>query len=147
MPKFARIAVLAGLSLSVSIWLVIPAEGAPNNCVKPHTAAFDVRGVVTGGSLSPDSGKKKTYSGTLMVTVTKTNKDSKAYMGPQTFTLSHVKASFEHGVNPAAPSGSLAHLQGNVTVAKKGCPTASGYTIKKAELKKPHPPKPHPHTT
>ncbi len=138
MRRSVRLAVIAVLAVAVPVWLVVPAQ-ASKKCV-PHKAAFDVKGTVTGGSLSRDAGKKKTYSGTLNVQVTQTNKNSKAFKGPQTFTLSHVKVSFEHGINPASPMGSLAHLQGKINVVAKKCGTTPpNVVIHKAELKKPKP--------
>lgn len=138
MRRFVRLAILAVVAAALPIWLVVPAQ-ASKKCV-PHKAAFDVKGTVTGGSLSRDAGKKKTYSGTLVVNVTQTNKDSKAFKGPQTFTLSHVKVSFEHGVNPAMPMGSVAHLQGTINKVAKNCGTTPpNVVIRKAELKKAKP--------
>jgi hypothetical protein len=138
MRKLVRLAVLAMVAVALPVWLVVPAQ-ASKKCV-PHKAAFDVKGMVTGGSLSLDPGKKKTYSGTLDVNVTQTNHESKSFKGPQTFTLSHVKLSFEHGINPASPSGSLVHLKGTIDVVAKKCGTTSpNVVIHKAELDKPKP--------
>jgi hypothetical protein len=132
MRRIARLAVTAVLALAaIPVWIAIPAQ-ASKTCKQEHKA-FDVKGTVTGGSLTRDAGKKKTYSRTLVVDVTQTNKNSKAFKGSQSFTLSHVKVSFEHGIDPLSPTGSLAHLQGKLIC------TGPGYTIKKAELKKPKP--------
>jgi hypothetical protein len=136
MRRVARLSALALLALALPVWLAIPVQ-ASDKCT-PHRAAFGAKGLVTGGSLSRDPGKKKRYSGTLDVTVTRTNKRSRAFLGPQSFTLTHVRVFHRHGIDLASPAGNIARLEGTIHVTRRTCPAPPpDLHIREVELRKP----------
>jgi hypothetical protein len=86
-----------------------------------------------------------TYSGSLTVHVTKTDKHSKADKGAtKAYTVTNAKVKL-HGENPASlTANSRVNLSGTVTTLAKKC-DQTGFiatvTIKKADIKPPKPPK------
>jgi hypothetical protein len=149
-----KLAVLAVLALAA---LVSPAQAKPHKCT-PHPVAYVVSGTVQAGTaLTQDA--KHTYSGTLVVAVTKANHHAKGDKGTtKTYALDHAKVHFGHGVDHNAPApGSRVHAKGTITTLAKKCdqtgftPTVSLAKVdihaakqpKPAKPAKPHP-KPHP---
>jgi hypothetical protein len=134
-----RIALLSGLAV---LAVAVPAQGS-HEC-QPHKVSYEVSGtIVQPGSALVQTGKH-TYSGTLIVHVTKTNNHAKADKGStKSYTLTNAKVDFEHGVNHTAPAaGSRVHLKGTITTLPKHC-SHNGFTptiaIHKVEIKKPTP--------
>lgn len=106
---------------------------------QPHTIAYVVSGRLVSGSLTANS--DGTYSGSLTVHVTKTNKHAKAAKGTdQTYTLTSAKVKL-HGENAAAlTANSRVNLSGTITTLAKKC-NQTGFTatitITKADIKPP----------
>jgi hypothetical protein len=109
---------------------------------QPHPVAYTVSGTFSSGSLTLNS--DGTYSGSLVVNVTKANDHAKAAKGTTvTYTLTSAKVKL-HGENAAAlTANSRVKLKGTITTLAKNC-NQTGFTavvtIKKADIK---PPKTH----
>jgi hypothetical protein len=121
-----------------------PKAPPPAQKCQPHPAAYTVSGTLLSGSLTANS--DGTYSGTLVVHVTKVNKHAKAAKGGDTtYTLTSAKVKL-HNENPAMlTANSRVNLGGTITTLAKKC-NQSGFTatvtIAKADIKPPKPPKP-----
>ena len=119
-----------------------PSPSKAQKC-QPHTIAYVVSGTFLSGSLTANS--DRTYSGSLTVHVTKTDKHAKADKGTtKAYTVTNAKVKL-HGENPAAlTANSRVNLSGTVTTLAKKC-DQTGFTatitIKKADIKPPKPPK------
>ena len=110
-----------------------------NKC-QPHNAAYAVAGTLVSGTLAPGT-RKHTYTGTLVVHVTKASKHAKSAKGTdQTYTLTNAHLKL-HGENPAALTmGSRVKLNGSITTLAKKC-DQTGFTptvtIKRGSIKAP----------
>jgi opacity protein-like surface antigen len=142
MKKFALLAVLAVVALVGAG----QAAGAPSKSHKcqPHKVAYVVHGKLLSGSLTKNS--DKTWSGTLTVHVTKTNKHAKSQKGTdQTYNLDHVKGKVGKGEDPSALTpDSRVEVQGKITKLAKKC-DQTGFTptvtVKHFTVKLPKKPK------
>jgi hypothetical protein len=119
-------------------------HGKSNKC-KAHKVAYVVSGTLTSydlnqsaGAQTPDTSDDR-YSGTLGLTVTKTNHHAKALSGAQSVTLTDVRVSFGDGVVGQAPAaGTRVKLIGKVTKVSKKCTDQSAagqVTYRKVTLK------------
>ncbi len=144
-----RISLLALALIATAV--AVPAQAAsdksaPHKC-QPHTVGYVVGGTLVSSTLTLDAAPAKTYSGTLIVLVTKTNKHAKADKGlTKTYTLSHATVSFSVDVNTTSPAaGSRIHLQGTITALEPKC-SQTGFTpavtITKVEIHRAKTPKP-----
>jgi hypothetical protein len=123
-----RISLLALALMAVTVAVALPAQAASKKC-QPHAVSYRVSGALVSGTLTPDPGTAKTYSGMLSVQVTKTNKHATADKSlTKTFTLSHADVSFGAGVNKTFPAaGSRVNLKGTITTLTKKC-SQTGFT-------------------
>ena len=114
---------------------------APRGTCTPHNVRYRVAGTVVSGSLTPTG--KHTYSGSLVVQVTKASKAAKAATGTQqTYTLTNTRVRL-HGEDPAAlTADSRVRLEGKITALGKKC-DQTGFTatvtIRKGSIKPPKP--------
>lgn len=135
-----KVAVLTALALLTG---VVSAQAAPkyvpapppksHRCV-PHSVGYYATGTLVSASLTSEG--KSRFSGTLEVDLHRANHH--APTGDQTFTLSHARINFHHGVDPTAPAaGSRVKLHGKITALPKHCST-EGFvptvTVKKADI-------------
>ena len=97
-----------------------PKAPLPAQKCQPHPVAYTVSGTLVSGSLTANS--DGTYSGTLVVHVTKANKHAKAAKGTDaTHTLTSAKVKL-HGENPATlMANSRVHFGGTITTLDKKC--------------------------
>jgi hypothetical protein len=146
-----RIILAAVLALGVG---VVPAAAKPahpshpqhpsqsHKCT-PHAVAYTVGGTLVSGSLTSDG--RNTYSGTLVVHVTKANHQARADKGTdKSYALAHAKIQLGHGETAAAPLvNSRVKLNGKVTTLGKKC-DQTGFsptiTIRNGSIKAPKAP-------
>ena len=137
MKKIALLALMAVVAL-VGAGQATAKSGKSHKCT-PQKVAYVASGKLVSGSLTKES--NGTYSGTLTVHVTKTNKYGKADKGTDvTYTLDHAKGKL-HGEDPGAlVANSRVHLKGKITKLAKKC-DQTGFTatrtIKKFDIKPP----------
>ena len=129
----AGVIALVGPALAKPQKPVNPATKSPHGCAALNKG-YNARGTLVQASLTSES--DGTFSGSLEVDVTKANHH--AQTGDQTFTLSHARVKFHHGVDPTAPApGSRVKLHGKITQLPKPCST-NGFTptitIKKVDI-------------
>ncbi|MCW3049194.1 MAG: hypothetical protein JWO74_3478, partial [Solirubrobacterales bacterium] len=101
------------------------AHGNSHKC-KAHSVGYIVAGTLTSydlkqtaGAQTPADKSDDRYSGTLGLTVTKTNHHANAVSGPQPVT--DVRVSFGDGVAQPPATGSRVKLIGKVTKVGKKC--------------------------
>ncbi|TMM07202.1 MAG: hypothetical protein E6G00_13940 [Actinobacteria bacterium] len=139
MKKIALLALMAVVALVGSGQAVAKSSHSKSHKCTPQKVAYVVSGKLVSGSLTKES--DGTYSGTLTVHVTKTNKYGKADKGTDvTYTLDHAKGKL-HGEDPGAlVANSKVHLSGKITKLAKKC-DQTGFTatrtIKKFDIKPP----------
>lgn len=128
-----RISLLTLALIATSVAIAVPAQAAnnkptPNKC-QPHAVSYVVSGTLVVGALTADAAPAKTYSGTLTVAVTKTNKHAKADKSQtKIYTLNHVKVAFGAGVNATLLAvGSRVTLKGTITTLAPKC-SQTGFT-------------------
>jgi hypothetical protein len=103
------------------------AHGNSHKC-KAHSVGYIVAGTLTSygltqtaGAQTPADKSDDRYSGTLGLTVTKTNHHANALSGAQQVTLTDVSVSFGDGVAQPPATGSRVKLIGKVTKVGKKC--------------------------
>ncbi len=99
--------------------------GAPKGAstCKTHVQAFRVNGTLVSATLTKLA--KHAYSGTIVITVKTANHAAAGTKTTtQSYTFTHAKVTFGHGVNHSAPvPGSRVQLKGTVTFQKgSSCP-------------------------
>jgi hypothetical protein len=101
-------------------------HGNSHKC-KAHKVGYVVAGTLTSygltqsaGAQTPDTSDDR-YSGTLGLTVTKTNHHASALSGAQQVTLTDVRVSYGDGVTPPPAVGTRVKLTGKVTKVSKKC--------------------------
>src|SRR5689334_14735138 len=105
----------------------------------PHKVSYRAGGTLVSGTLTENA--DGTYTGSLTVHVTSTNKHAKADKGTDvTYTLTNAKGKL-HGEDPGAlVAGSKVHVKGTITTLAKKC-DQTGFTattvIKKFDVKPP----------
>jgi hypothetical protein len=148
MKKLATLAALAVIAAVGTAQAEKPAQSKPTPpkaapakpskpaaCV-PNTEGFKASGTLITAALTAEGHGR--YSGTLEVNVTKANHH--APTGDQTYTLSHARVKFHHGVSVTEPApGSRAKVGGKITeLHSKHC-TSEGFTptitVKKVDIK------------
>jgi len=141
MKRFT-LAVLVVAILAVPGVSLAKGPKTPKGTCTPHNVRFRVAGTVVSGSLTAGTGKH-TYSGTLVVQVTKASKAAKAAKGTQqTYTLTDTRLRL-HGEDPAAlTANSRVRLEGRMTALGKKC-DQTGFTatvtIRRGSIKPPTP--------
>jgi hypothetical protein len=127
--KLALLSAVAALVVAVPASAKKPPGNHPDShkCT-PHNVAWIVSGTLTTWSLTLDTGGK-TYSGTVTMNVTRSNRHAEGAEGPgMTFTVTAAHVRFGHGVSSTAPAaGSKIKLIGDVTALAPKCST-TGFT-------------------
>jgi hypothetical protein len=122
------------------------AHGKPHKCTA-HKAGYVVSGTLaapatltqTAGADTPADSSDDRYSGTLSVTVTKTNRHAKGVTSPQTYALSDIR--LRDGVTATPPAGTAVKVIAKITKISKKCDQAGAgvVTPRKAVLTVPKP--------
>ena len=144
MKKLVLLAVFVAAVVVAPVQAKGPKTTNPPKAQKcqPHAVAYIASGTLASGSLTLNS--DGTYSGTLVVNVTKTNHHAKTAKGtPQTYTLTSAKVKLHGETAAALTANSRVNLSGTITTLAKTC-DQTGFTavvtVKKADIK---PPKAH----
>jgi len=96
-----------------------------HRCV-PHKVAYRASGALVSSSLTKNT--DGTYSGTLVVHVTRTNHHARAGKGNDViYTLTSARVRFGHRVTNPAPAGSRVNVKGSITTLAKRC-DQTGFT-------------------
>jgi hypothetical protein len=100
---------------------------AKSHKCKAHKVGYIVTGTLTtygltqsAGAQTPDASDDR-YSGTLGLTVTKTNHHANGLSGAQQVTLTDVRVSYGDGVTPPPAAGTRVKMIGKVTKVSKKC--------------------------
>ena len=143
MKKLAALAALALIAAVGTAQADKPKPFKPSNPSKlskpaactPSTEGFKASGKLIVATLTAEGHGR--YSGTIEINVTKVN--HRAPKGDQTYTLSHARVKFHHGVSATEPAaGSRVKLSGKITeLPNKHC-TSGGFTptitVKKVDI-------------
>ena len=145
-----RISLLVLAAMATTVAVAVPALAADKKSTsekcQPHAVSYVGRGTVVSAALTPDPATVKTYSGTLTVQVTQTNKHANAdRTETKTYTLSLADVSFGADVNSTAPAvGSRVNLKGTISTLSPQC-SRTGFTptitITKVEIHRAKAPK------
>ena len=145
MKKLAALAALAAIATVGTAQAEKPAPAKPTPpkaapakpaACAPNTEGFKASGPLIVATLTAEGHGR--YSGTIEINVTKANHG--APRGDQTFTLSHARVKFHHGVSATEPAaGSRVKISGTITeLSNKHC-TSEGFTptitVKKVDIK------------
>src|SRR5258708_699421 len=136
-----KLAALAALALIAAVGTAQADKSKPSTPAKPvactpGSEGFKASGTLVVATLTSEGHGR--YSGTIEVNVTRAN--HRALKGDQTFTLTHARVRFHHGVSATEPpAGSRVKLSGKITeLPNKHC-TSGGFTptatVKKVDVK------------
>jgi hypothetical protein len=112
-----------------------PAQPSTSHKCTAHHVAFVASGTLVSWAATKNS--DGTYSGTVVVNVTRTNHHAAGSKGAQTFTLTNAKAHFSKNATPPA-AGDRVRLIGKITAVAKKCTDQTGagtITIRRADVK------------
>ena len=145
-----RISLLALALMATTVAIAVPAQAASHKtgskACQAHAVSYVVSGTLVTGALTVDLGSPQTYSGTLTVQVTKTNKHAKGDKGQtKAYTLSHADVTFGSGVTATSlTAGVRVNLKGTITTLAPKC-SQTGFTptttITKVEIHRAKTPK------
>jgi hypothetical protein len=127
-PNFRRdamkkvlVALVAALALAI-VPAVASSKGKHSQCSKPVTSSYRVSGTFV--SATSPLLHNGTYSGTVRIHVTSTNREARG--APSTFTVIGAHLTFSKNFKGGSDVGDHVTLTGTITEPKHGCPGSSG---------------------
>ncbi len=112
-----------------------PAHPLQSHKCTAHKVAFIASGTLVSWTATANS--DGTYTGSIVVNVTRTNHHAAANTGSQPFTLTSTKVRFGKGATPPA-AGDRVKLIGKITAVAKKCSDQSGagmVTLRRVDVK------------